>query len=490
METAPAARKIPPLLGFALDLLITGHGWSAKELALAAGVSRSTVSGYIREDGLTRERLEELAGIMGLGPADVERAILAARLVLPSPPAPVSPVDPSPEERRIHEKAAALAAGEVLDLALDTLLHGSRYENRQRDLEEGKRLAQELKRYARTEQRILLEAEPNYRHWGLAVVLCAESEALAPRDPARALARAELALRVARHVPGPFGVRLQGWCTGFIANAQRVIGSDLPGAERSFARAWRLWGEGEDSVGLLSKAYLLDMEASLRRDQRLFPKALKLHDDALALARPEEVGVILLNQAATLKDSGDPEGALQIMERASMFIDGGRQPRLRWVLRFNQASSFCILGRAREAAPIVAEVRYLAERLRNEIDLIKTLWLEGNCAAGLDQREEALTKLGQVRRELAVREFPFDYALASLDVALLYREEGRFPEIKILASQILEIFKAQKVHREAIAAVLLFQEAAEREQVTVELVRRLQDYLVKAKRNPHLCFEA
>jgi hypothetical protein len=45
------------------------------------------------------------------------------------------------------------------------------------------------------------------------------------------------------------------------------------------------------------------------------------------------------------------------------------------------------------------------------------------------------------------------------------------------------------VHREAVAAVLLFQEAAEQEQVTVELVRKLQDYLAKAKANPKLEFE-
>ena len=60
-----------------------------------------------------------------------------------------------------------------------------------------------------------------------------------------------------------------------------------------------------------SKAYLLDMGASLRRDQRLFPRALKLHKEALALARPEEVGVIRMNQAVTLEETGDAEGALR-----------------------------------------------------------------------------------------------------------------------------------------------------------------------------------
>ena len=130
----------------------------------------------------------------------------------------------------------------------------------------------------------------------------------------------------------------------------------------------------------------------------------------------------------------------------------------------------------------MAEVRALVERLRNSEDLVRTLWLEGNCAAGLGQRDEALIKLEQVRHEFEVRENPFDYALASLDLALLYREVARFADIKLLAGQMVEIFKAQKVDREALAAVLLFQEAAEKEQVTAGLVRRLQEQLSNARR--------
>jgi hypothetical protein len=94
-----------------------------------------------------------------------------------------------------------------------------------------------------------------------------------------------------------------------------------------------------------------------------------------------------------------------------------------------------------------------------------------------------------VRHGFEERGNPFDYALASLDVALLYRKEGRFAEIKVLAAEILEIFKAQQVHREAIAAVMLFQDAAENETVTAEMVRRLKDYLAEARSNLQLHFE-
>jgi tetratricopeptide (TPR) repeat protein len=486
------SRKIPTLLGFALDHLIRAHGWTSKELATRASVAPSTISAYIWGEGLERERLEELAGMMGLGPAEVERALLAARLALPPEPAPWSPVDPTEEERRIVEKAAAMAGSETMDLVLEIRLHEIRQENRRREMEKGRELAQQLKAYSASEQRDLIEGAPDFQHWGLAAVLCADSEAMAPRSPGKALELAERALFVAQHVAGTeaFRRRLEGWCTGFVGNAQRVIGSNLPEAGRTFDCARRLWSEGKDPAGLFSEAHLLDMEASLRRDQRLFSRARKLHDGALALAWPEEVGMLLLNTACTHQAEGEHDKALETLEKAAEVIDGTLQPRMRFGVRFNQASNLLELGRATEAVPIMKEARELAEKLRNDIDFLKTLWLEGKCAAGLGQRERALATLEKVRRDFEAQELPFNYALVSLDLALLYREAGLFAQIKNLANDILRIFQAQQVHREAILAMMLFQEAAEQEQVTVELVRRLQKFLAKARSNPEICFEA
>jgi len=350
-------------------------------------------------------------------------------------------------------------------------------------------LWQRLKTASEAKRRLLVEGAQAYRDWLLCVRICKESETTAADDPSEALHLAELAVFVAQRVPGTeaWRSRLQGWCTGALANAQRV-GSTLPRSEATFGRVWRLWRAGKDEAGLLSDAYLLDLEASLRRDQRRFARALRLHEDAMKLARPVERGSILLNKSATLEEKGDLELAFRTLGQAAAVIDGERQPRLRWVLCFNQAAVLIRLGRAAEAAPIVREVRTLAERLGNRIDLIKTTWLEGNLLAGLSRRQEAVEALEKTRRDLDAEELPYDYALASLDLALVYREEGRFPEIAALAAEILTIFEAQGVQREALAAVILLREAAEKEQVTADLVRRLADYLKRAQREPGLRF--
>ncbi|HSU84714.1 MAG TPA: hypothetical protein VLR69_20030 [Thermoanaerobaculia bacterium] len=50
------------------------------------------------------------------------------------------------------------------------------------------------------------------------------------------------------------------------------------------------------------------------------------------------------------------------------------------------------------------------------------------------------------------------------------------------------LFGAQEIHREAAAALLLFQEAAEREALTSEWVEDLTAYLKRTRENPELRF--
>jgi hypothetical protein len=78
----------------------------------------------------------------------------------------------------------------------------------------------------------------------------------------------------------------------------------------------------------------------------------------------------------------------------------------------------------------------------------------------------------------------------SLELALIFLEQGRTGETRKLAEEMLEIFKAQKVEREALAALRVFCDAAKRETATVELARRVVKFLYRAQHDPELRFEA
>ena len=84
----------------------------------------------------------------------------------------------------------------------------------------------------------------------------------------------------------------------------------------------------------------------------------------------------------------------------------------------------------------------------------------------------------------------YDVALALLEEAVLLLDAGRKAEAKALARELAEVFESKGAHREALAALRLFREAAEREEATAELTSRLLRYLFRARHDPELRFEA
>src|SRR5579885_2995090 len=82
-------KAVPPDLAVVLVFLRQGQGWTQAQLCRAAGVSPSRLNDY--ENGretLTRERLESLAGAMGLPPERIDEtlACLAANRAAAAPP--------------------------------------------------------------------------------------------------------------------------------------------------------------------------------------------------------------------------------------------------------------------------------------------------------------------------------------------------------------------------------------------------------------------
>jgi hypothetical protein len=110
-------------------------------------------------------------------------------------------------------------------------------------------------------------------------------------------------------------------------------------------------------------------------------------------------------------------------------------------------------------------------------------------AAGLGRTAEALSLLAHARQQFADRNMGYDVALALLEEAALLLDEGRTAEVKALTRDLPAVFEAEEVHREALAALRLFHEAAEREAATAELARRVLRYLFRARHDEGFRFE-
>jgi tetratricopeptide (TPR) repeat protein len=347
-------------------------------------------------------------------------------------------------------------------------------------LEEERREAEEvwaaLERFPVHRRRRLVELSLRAsRSWALAERIGEASARAAAHRADEALTLADLALSIAGRVPGEEGwrSRLQGYAWAFVANARRVA-NDFDGADDAFVKAWELWEAG--SSELLPGWRMLDLEASLRRAQHRFPEALTLLDRAVALCGDDKAaaGRILLKKEHVLSQLGDFSGALAALDEAAPLLECTREPRYLAVLWFNRADNLYHLGRHTEAAELLPQVRELVKQQARELDLLRVLWLEGRILAGLGKTEEAMAALEKVQREfITAHDLPYDAALSSLDLAVLWLEAGRTTEVLELALGMAWIYASKKIEREALAALRLFYEAARQERATVELARRV-----------------
>jgi tetratricopeptide (TPR) repeat protein/DNA-binding XRE family transcriptional regulator len=484
-------RRPPELMSLVLTALRYGRGWSGQELADAVGLSAKTISLYERERAPSRKKLETFATALGYDPGVVDTVLLGLTLAIGEPTEALSPVDPSGEELRNLQRTSSTIAAAAFHLTSDHLKDEVRKIRAKRDRRNAARLWSTLEDLPCERRRLLVEKSREYQMWALAERLAHESAEAASNRADLALELASLAVSAAKLSPGGklWRSRIEGYCLAFRANAWRV-GNDMPAAEEAFLQARELWEAGAPAdPGVLPEWRFLSLEGSLRRDERRFDEALRALDRAVALAPPDAVGSILLQKGSTFEQMGEAERATDVLAEAIPLIDGRRDPRLPWILRFNLASSLCDLGRYTEAEELLDGIRRSAVELRKELDLVRVLWLEGKVVAGLGQSKRARASFEQVRREFAERAMPYDFALTTLDLTVLCVEEGRTEEVRLLADEMVCLFKAQGIARETLAAVELFSQAARQDAATVELARRLSLFLGKARQDLSIRFE-
>ncbi len=465
--------------------------WSQGHLSDASGISISLIADYEQgRKSLHRERGELLISFMGPGPDRIDELLGMMESLREG--SRLSVDDPFNSRRRrieaIASQAGRLAAGFARSV-LNLLTVGSEsvHSHDKADF-----LWRKLKREKPEDRRLLIEEQKRYRHWGLAERMTRESLDAAPNHPKEALELARDAVRLAELVPGTqaWCWRLQGFAGAALINAYRVC-NDLPEARKARSRARKLWDDGEaGDPGLLDEALLPCIEATLYRADREFPEALRKIDEALALDTGELRGKILLTKASVHHALDELEAATATILEAVPLLDQEREPRLALSVRHDLVVNLAGTGRALEARQQLGEVRKLAERLGGERDLVRVGWLAGVVAAGLGEEAEALRCLEQARSAFRGAGQSYDYALVSMDLTAFLLERGELGRVRTMAEEMLGIFRAQQVDKEALKAIRLFCEAARREAATVELARRVARFLNRAQAEPELKFEA
>jgi tetratricopeptide (TPR) repeat protein len=199
-------------------------------------------------------------------------------------------------------------------------------------------------------------------------------------------------------------------------------------------------------------------------------------------------GRALIKKAIVLIEMGCSEQAIGVLQESEALVDARRDPRLYLCLRHNLLCCFANIEEHEAALALLPEVTALCREIGNPIDLLRLRWVEGRIAAALGRTEEAMSLFQELRQEFAERDLAYDAALVTLDLTALYARLGAMAEVKALSLEMSRIFQAQDVPREALAALLFFQKAAERELASATLAHEIGAFLEKLRTDPGLRF--
>ncbi|MFN7962386.1 MAG: hypothetical protein U0002_14055 [Thermoanaerobaculia bacterium] len=406
-----------------------------------------------------------------------------------------------PECRRIWQEESArrrsrdssrLGPG-VVERTLSRL--GRQGADLERERLEAPELVRELVQAPEAEQRRLLAEDPRLRTWGVCDLLINESYQAVFDDPATAEALAELALSLAErldpgHYGGPFLADVQALAWAYLANARRVS-TDLRGAAEALRRAEALLEAGVGDP--LCRAQVLSFKASLLRARRQGEQSQLLLEEVLGiyerLGDLHMVGYTLIQKAYDYRQRGMAAGAVALLKRAIGQVDPTRDPRLLLCARHNLVDCMIEVERYDEAEELLAAARpdYAHFGPASWPWLLR--WTEGRLAAARERFEEAEQALLEARKGFFEQGLGYDTALISLDLAAIYARRGETHRVRELVQEMVPIFRSQDVHREALAALAMFQQAALRESISLGTVLRYARYLRRAKLEPSLGFE-
>jgi tetratricopeptide (TPR) repeat protein len=359
-----------------------------------------------------------------------------------------------------------------------------------REQEEARALSQEIDALEAAAASRLVAGEARFHTWGFFELLVDRGRRGALVEPAGAEEPLRLALLVADHLDAAvYGAGVieaaRARAYAWLGNLWRVL-SEFRRAEQAFREARHHLALS--SMDPLDEALLLELEGSLRRAQRRFGEAAALLDRAISLYReagePHLQGRTLMIKGLVLQYSGDCEGAIVCFRNCLFLLDGPRDPRLTVAGQFNLIQCMFDGGHASDAIALIPAARRLLEKEGTRSDLLHLRWLEARVLEAQGNTEEAAQALLEVRNGFTESRLAFDAALVALDLAALYTRAGQAAQARHTAREILPIFQSFEIHREALAALIVLQKAAEMEQLSLSLVEEVATFLKRVRTEP------
>lgn len=338
----------------------------------------------------------------------------------------------------------------------------------------------------------IVQARRRFKGSHLVHLLLNGAEQEFTRNPEEAKNLAHVAHKVVRHSPAELSAaETEALVYAFLGNAYRAA-SELRQADSYFANARKFIRHNVvKENGILAR--IDELEGSLRKDQRRFVEAEELLTRALILygmsgGRRGEMGRVLVNLSNVYYVQGKILTAIEMTRCALQLLSPSSNERLYTMARYNLALQLTERGEHEEAAGILESDAEVFAKMPEPWVQLRLLCVRGKIAASRGDLAAARSFFEEARAGFIEGGIAFDAAIVSVELALIHLRTGNPAAVKGLAEEIVRIFQAQDVHREAAAALLLFQEAVRQEALTVDLAEDLASYLKRARENPELRF--
>jgi tetratricopeptide (TPR) repeat protein len=223
-------------------------------------------------------------------------------------------------------------------------------------------------------------------------------------------------------------------------------------------------------------------------DQRWFAEAYLQIDTARRLYERlndrHMAGRSLVKKSAFASFKGDPEAALRFLEEGSARIDPERAPELPGIILHNRILYLTDAGDHRTAQRLLFEARSRRALPTGEVNKARLRHVEGRIFLGLGQLARAAKELELATQELQALNRPLAAGIAGLDLAMVWLEQDEPQKVLPLAQDLVKAFRARGVRREALAAMMLVEQACREQRITIEFVAKMQEHLREVERNP------
>ena len=332
---------------------------------------------------------------------------------------------------------------------------------------------------------------PQSQSWGLCESLLARSRACRHNDPEQMLLLAERAVSIASDLDAmEYGRELvadmRARALAELANAYRVA-DDLEAAERAMRRAVEWSAQGTQDPLLLAR--VMDLTASLRGAQRRFPEALGLLQAVYALYERHgdrhNAGRALISKGLFTSYNNDPERAIGLLSAGISMLQPAADPKLVLSAIHNLIGFMADCGRFRQAQRLLRRCRDAYFAAADRLSLLRLCWLEGRIAFGLGHLRRAEKSLVQARQQFEQAGLLNQAALISLDLAAVWLSQGKNAHTRRLIEEMMTVFRAQRIAREVLAALILLKESFDKSQSSpVELLRAITGYLKQVESRP------